>query len=125
VKPVWYEIPTEAKNIFFCWRLRVESVFCQKTPGQDKCIKVLVSRMEKAHSFIVRIWLEPRESQAALPEWRGVVEHVQSGDRSYLRDLGELSEFIQYYLIKMGLEVTRGAKVWDCLKRALSNLNPR
>lgn len=45
--------------------------------------------------FIVRIWREPRESEIAPPECRGVVEHVASGQRRFFRELGDLDEFIQ------------------------------
>ncbi len=45
--------------------------------------------------FIVRIWREPRESEAAPTECRGVVEHVASGQRRFFRELGDLDEFIQ------------------------------
>jgi hypothetical protein len=45
--------------------------------------------------FIVRIWLEPREVEAAPAECRGVVEHVASGQRRFFRELGDLDEFIR------------------------------
>lgn len=45
--------------------------------------------------FIVRIWREPRESEVAPPECRGVVEHVASGQRRFFLELGELDDFIR------------------------------
>jgi hypothetical protein len=45
--------------------------------------------------FIVRIWREPRESEIAPTECRGVVEHVASGQRRFFRELGDLDEFIR------------------------------
>ena len=33
---------------------------------------------EKTESFIVRIWLEPRELRGAPPVWRGEIEHATS-----------------------------------------------
>lgn len=49
---------------------------------------------DNTHAFIVRVWLEPREIDGATPEWRGVIEHVPSGERRYLKDLSEAEMFI-------------------------------
>jgi hypothetical protein len=57
----------------------------------------------RTHSFIVRVWLEPREIEGVDPEWRGMVEHVSSGKRRYVTDLGDLSAFIAIYLEDMGV----------------------
>ena len=51
-----------------------------------------------SHSFIVRFWLEPREIEDAKPVWRGVVEHVPSGRKLYLKNLEEIKVFIKSYL---------------------------
>jgi hypothetical protein len=51
-----------------------------------------------SHSFILRLWLEPREIAGEEPEWRAVIEHVGSGEKRYLRDLGMLEEHIRSYL---------------------------
>jgi len=56
---------------------------------------------DNTHSFIVRIWLEPREIQNEPPEWRGMIEHLPSGDRRYLRDLDEISSFIEICVKKV------------------------
>lgn len=50
------------------------------------------------HAFVVKVWLEGREIAGATPEWRGRVDHVQSGRRIYFRDLGELLGFVQQFL---------------------------
>lgn len=52
----------------------------------------------RTHVFIVRIWQEKREIEGAQPLWRGVVEHVSSGDRCYTEDLDDVSQFILRYL---------------------------
>jgi hypothetical protein len=45
------------------------------------------------HLFVVRVWQEP--SVAAPPgQWRGSVEHVPSGQRTYFVSLHELNEFM-------------------------------
>jgi hypothetical protein len=53
---------------------------------------------DNTHSFIVRFWLEPRELENARPIWRGVVEHVASGHRHYLKNIEEVKQFIVSYL---------------------------
>jgi hypothetical protein len=55
---------------------------------------------ESIHSFIVRVWLEPREIEGAKPKWRGSIEHVNSGEQRYLKSLEEVTDFIASYLEK-------------------------
>jgi len=50
------------------------------------------------HSFIVRIWREPREIEGLAAEWRGLVERVGSGERRYFQRLDELVSFMQGYM---------------------------
>lgn len=49
---------------------------------------------EHVNSFIIRIWVEPRDEEGTNPEWRGRIEHVQSGERAYFRDLDKMVEFM-------------------------------
>ena len=58
---------------------------------------------ENTHSFIVRIWLEPRDLEGAEPQLRGEIEHVPSSERRYLKDLSEIAFFIAPYLGEMGV----------------------
>jgi hypothetical protein len=53
---------------------------------------------DDTHSFVVRIWREPREAPDACPLWRGMIEHVMTGRRRYLSDLTEVTEFIRQQL---------------------------
>lgn len=55
--------------------------------------------------FIIRIWLERRELDQALPIWRGMVEHLETGQRRYIKDLGELQAVIAPYLAALGIPV--------------------
>ena len=49
--------------------------------------------------FIVRFWWEPSAgSTEAQGEWRGSVELLLSGQRSYFRSLNGMSEIIQAQL---------------------------
>ena len=53
---------------------------------------------DRSHAFIVRFWLEPRELENAKPIWRGVVEHVDTSERLYLKNIEEVKHFILSYL---------------------------
>ncbi len=55
--------------------------------------------------FIVRIWREPREIEGELPEWRGEIESIQTGEQRYLKSLDEIIIFIKPFLEKMGVRV--------------------
>lgn len=55
-------------------------------------------------SFIVRVWRERGEGQAVSQEWRGSIEHVQSGQRSFFRDLGAIARFMRPHLEQLGIE---------------------
>lgn len=74
---------------------------------------------EDTHVFILRIWREGREIEGAEPVWRGVIEHVPSGERRYLGDLDEIPPFIRPYLeeggVKFGIRwrVRRWLKRWN------------
>ena len=50
------------------------------------------------HAFVVKLWLERREIEGAYPEWRGRIDHVQSGQRIYFRDLVEIVRFVRTFL---------------------------
>jgi len=46
----------------------------------------------------LRLWFEKRELPDAAPEWRGVIEHIESGKKKYFRYLTELTPYLQEYL---------------------------
>jgi len=51
------------------------------------------------HSFIVKMWLEETAEEAGRELWRGHITHVPGGERRYVKDLQEVSEFIASYLL--------------------------
>jgi hypothetical protein len=55
-------------------------------------------------SFIVRIWRERGEGPVTCQEWRGSIEHVQSGGRSFFRDLSAIPNFMKPHLEQLGIE---------------------
>ena len=58
-----------------------------------------------SQAFIIRIWCEPREIEGAPLEWRGMVEHVASGKRCYLKELDDIAPMIAPYLEQMGVKL--------------------
>jgi hypothetical protein len=47
-------------------------------------------------SFIIRIWWEEEEASASSRRfWRGWVQHVRSGESTYVQDLEGLLVFIE------------------------------
>jgi hypothetical protein len=53
--------------------------------------------------FIIRIWRERTEKPNLTPKWKGVIEHLQSKKRVYIKDLSKISNFITPYLEEMGV----------------------
>ncbi len=53
---------------------------------------------ELTHVFIVRFWREPRELETVPPEWRGVVEHVKSGERRFVQHPQDVARAVAAYL---------------------------
>lgn len=69
------------------------------------------------HLFILRIWKEPRELPGALPLWRGVIEHVGSGERRYVKALDEITAFLARYLEETAVPSTAYGRIARWLKR--------
>lgn len=64
----------------------------------------------RSQSFIIRVWIEPREIEEEAVVWRGVVEAVDDstppGDtpsRKAFRNLDELLEFLASRIQDMGV----------------------
>jgi hypothetical protein len=60
---------------------------------------------DDTHTFIIRIWREPREPAGRPFRWRGVIEHMASGQSHYLTHLSEIPEFIVPYLAMLGMRI--------------------
>ena len=43
-----------------------------------------------ARSFVLKMWLEPREIKGQDPEWRARIDDVQTGKRTYFRTIEAL-----------------------------------
>jgi hypothetical protein len=57
-----------------------------------------------AQSFIVKVWVEDGNGEAGQGVWRGHITHVSSHERHYLKNLGEIEDFIAPYLEEMGVK---------------------
>jgi hypothetical protein len=53
--------------------------------------------------FIIRIWREIRENASLPVECRGVIEHLQSGERVYIKKMDEVVNFLTPYIEAGGL----------------------
>lgn len=52
----------------------------------------------EAHSFVVRLWRESHDDSAGPAEWRGWIDHVQSGQRHYFREITDISRIVTRYV---------------------------
>ncbi len=55
------------------------------------------SAREAGHTYVIRLWFEPYEDRqpgARSGEYRGMVEHVTTGNRRYFRDADSLVDFM-------------------------------
>lgn len=66
---------------------------------------------DRSASFIVRIWCESDGSGNFSGEWRGSIEHVVSGQRSFFRDLEAIGQFMKPYLEQFGIDTL--SRFWD------------
>jgi len=58
----------------------------------------MMSLFEKeAHSFMIRLWRENKEQNNAQAEWRGWIDHIQSGQRHYFKDIAEIGRIVASY----------------------------
>lgn len=72
---------------------------------------------QNTHVFIIRVWRESREIEGATPQWRGVIEHVTSGERRYVQNLNDISAFIATYLLGMGIKPANKWRIKQWLNR--------
>lgn len=49
-------------------------------------------------SFLIRFWLEPRETEDGTPPMRGYIRHLQTGEERYVNDTGMIAEYVLHQL---------------------------
>lgn len=69
--------------------------------------------------FIVRVWCERGDGDAAVTEWRGSVEHIQSGQRAFFRNLDAVLEFVRPHLEGIGIDAQQ--RFWERISSALDD----
>lgn len=52
------------------------------------------ARERRAQSYLVRVWLEPREVEGKPARVRGFVRDLRTGEERYLNDPAELSSYL-------------------------------
>jgi len=53
---------------------------------------------QKSHLFMLRVWLEDLGN--GQMDWRGKVQHVNSGEVRYFRDWRALESFVEWKVLK-------------------------
>ncbi len=74
-----------------------------------------------AQSFIVKVWVEDGNEEVGQGMMRGHITHVSSGTHRYLKNLGEIEDFIAPHLEEMGVKL---GVPWR-MKRWLKHLTGR
>jgi hypothetical protein len=70
--------------------------------------------------FIVRIWCERGDGDCLLPEWRGSVEHVESGQRVFFRSLEAVLDFMKPHLQVIGIDAQQ--RFWERISSAMEDI---
>lgn len=69
---------------------------------------------DRSAAFIVRIWCERGDGpDARVRDWRGSIEHIESGERVFFRELAVATEFIGRRLQALGVPVAH--RFWEQL----------
>ena len=69
--------------------------------------------------FIVRIWCERGDGPSLAPEWRGSVEHVQTGARAFFRHLDVVLEFMKPHLEGIGIDAQQ--RFWERISTVMDD----
>lgn len=69
--------------------------------------------------FIVRIWCERGDGPSLAPEWRGSVEHVQTGARAFFRHLDAVLEFMKPHLEGIGIDAQQ--RFWERISTVMDD----
>lgn len=68
---------------------------------------------DQSASFIVRIWCERGDGQTSNGEWRGSIEHVQTGQKSFFRELAAIERFMRPHLDALGIDTH--TRFWETI----------
>ncbi|HEV2579566.1 MAG TPA: hypothetical protein VGT44_01840 [Ktedonobacteraceae bacterium] len=73
----------------------------------------------ETQSFIVKVWVEDSAKDTQQGVWHGHITHVPSHERRYLKNLGEIEDFIAPHLEEMGVQLSRSWRLRRWLMRLL------
>ena len=69
---------------------------------------------DRSAAFIVRVWCERGDGPGdRVRDWRGSIEHVESGERVFFRELHVMTEFMSRRLQALGVVATD--RFWEQL----------
>lgn len=74
---------------------------------------------DRTTAFIVRVWNEHRDDDVVAAEWRGSIEHVQSGQRVFFRHLETVVEFMKPHLEGIGIDAQH--RFWERVSSVISD----
>jgi hypothetical protein len=66
--------------------------------GSNQSNLKMASPESNVHSFIIKLWFE----KASRVAWHGQITHLPGGEQRYLKNLDEISAFIQPFLEAKG-----------------------
>lgn len=69
--------------------------------------------------FIVRVWCERGDGDSAIAEWRGSVEHIQTGARAFFRNLEAVIDFMKPHLETIGIDAQQ--RFWERISSAMDD----
>ncbi|GAB3352886.1 hypothetical protein [Lysobacter tyrosinilyticus] len=72
--------------------------------------------------FIVRVWCERGDGDSAIAEWRGSVEHIETGQRAFFRNLESVLDFMKPHLESIGIDAQQ--RFWEHIASAMDDGNP-
>jgi len=78
---------------------------------------------DRSAAFIVRVWCESGgEIPGAVRAWRGSVEHVPTGKRSFFTELDAVIAFMRPHLVSLGIE--EPSRFWERMDEPTAALEP-
>jgi hypothetical protein len=75
-----------------------------------------------SQSFIVKVWVEDSAETGGQDVLRGHITHVSSHERRYLKNLGEIEDFIAPHLETMGVRLGTRWRLRRWLKRLMGRV---
>ena len=71
----------------------------------NRPVTLVTSPCDPTQVFIIRVWREPREIEGQPALWRGVIEHLVSGERCYFTRYSKLIVFMLDHLPRAALQL--------------------